>query len=130
MNQEQIINFQIIEQEAQQLNQQIQIIEQNISEIISVKESINEIQKEDVKEILANLGKKVFIPVEIKEKYFIVDVGNKKFVKKSFSEINNLISEQLEKLRITRNQISKRLEDLEKEAEKILNEIEKSKEKD
>jgi prefoldin alpha subunit len=127
MNQEQLMKFQMIEQEAQQLNQQLQLIEQNISEIFEIKTSLEEIEKKESKEILANLGKKIYIPVEIKEKHLIVEVGNKKLVKKSFSETKELVSEQLNKLDQAKMHISNRLESLQSEAERLMLEMEKNK---
>lgn len=120
MDQQYMMQFQMLQEEAQRLNSQMQMIEQNISEIGEIKESLDEIGKSEKQEILANLGKKIFLPVEVKEKYLIVDVGNKKFVKKTISETNSLINSQLEKLNIARMQITERLEALQKEAEIIM----------
>lgn len=126
MNQEHLMKFQMLQEEASQLNQQVQLVEQNIGEISEIKESLEELENKETKELLANLGKKIYIPVEIKEKYLIVEVGNKKLVKKSFSETKELISEQLKKLNTARSQISERLESLQGEAENIMMEIEKA----
>ncbi|MBR9704569.1 prefoldin subunit alpha [Candidatus Pacearchaeota archaeon] len=130
MDQQYMMQFQMLQEEAQQLNQQMQMIEQNISEIGEIKESLDEIGKSEKQEILANLGKKIFLPVVVKEKHLIVDVGNKKFVKKTIPETNTLITQQLEKLNIARMQITERLEALQKEAETIMHGIQDKKVED
>lgn len=129
MDQEQIMKFQILQEEAQQLNQQLQMIEQNIQEISDIESSLNELEKNETKEVLANLGKKIFIPVEIKEKNLVVEVGNKKFVKKSIGETKNLILEQISRLNIAKTQINERLESLQSEAETLIIDIENNREK-
>ena len=95
MNQQQIMQIQMIEQEAQQLNQQIQLIEQNTIELQDLNKSLDEIEQEESKEILAGLGKGIYLPVKITDKNLIVEVGNKIFVKKTIPETKELIKEQL-----------------------------------
>ena len=50
MDQQQIMQIQMMEQEAQQLNQQLQLIEQNVSEMQELELSLEELNKEDSKE--------------------------------------------------------------------------------
>jgi len=113
MDQEQFMQLQMIEQEVNQLNSQTELIEQNLNEIQELKVALEEIDKKETKEILVNLGKRIYIPVEIKEKSLTVEVGNKNFVKKSISETRDLIDEQIKKLLGARAQIVERLHELE-----------------
>jgi prefoldin alpha subunit len=129
MDSEQIMKFQVLQEEAQKLSQQNQLIEQNISEIIEIESSLDELEKNESNELLANLGKKIYIPVEIKEKFLIVEIGNKNYVKKSFSDTKEIISEQLMKLNFAKDQIDQRLEVLQKEAELLMLDIEKEQNK-
>ena len=124
MEQEQIIQIQMFEQETQQLNQQLQLIEQNISEMQDLNLSLEEIEKEESKEILANLGKGIYIPVDIKDRKLIIGVGNKNFIKKTIPETKNIIQEQLKKLVGGRAQISERLEALQSEIGNLMKSIE------
>src|SRR3989344_5471933 len=119
MNQEQLIQLQIIEQEAQQLEQQSQIIEQNIIEMQNLNNSLEELEKTDKKEILANIGRGIYIPAEIKDKNLTVEVGNKVFVKKSIPETKKIVEEQIEKLDEAREQIKDRLDDLREEVDQF-----------
>jgi len=122
MEKEKIMQFQMIEQEASQLNQQLELIEQNVKDIDELKESLSEINKSETKEILVNLGKKIYLPVEIKEKELVMEVGNKCYVKKKPSEVIKVIEEQIEKLNNARLEINSRLEDLEKSVEILMKE--------
>ncbi|MEK6860169.1 MAG: prefoldin subunit alpha [Nanoarchaeota archaeon] len=129
MNQEQMMQLQMIEQEANQLNQQTELIEQNLKEIEELKTGLGEIEKKETKEILVNIGKRIFLPVEIKDKNLIVEVGNKNFVKKSIEEAKELIDEQICKLNSAREQITERLHELEMNMNEMISEMSEKSEK-
>ncbi|MEK6830530.1 MAG: prefoldin subunit alpha [Nanoarchaeota archaeon] len=123
MNQEQLIRIQLMEQEANQLNQQLQLVEENVKEFRELIESLNEIG--NGKEILVNLGKKLYTKVEIKDDKLIVDVGKGNFVKKTIPDTKEIINNQIEKLSEIREEIMKRLEVLQEEINFLILEIEK-----
>ncbi len=125
MDQQQIMQFQMLEQEANKLSQQLQLIENNLSEIQGIQEGLGEIEKKETKEILANIGKKIYLPVEIKDKNLIIEVGNKKFVKKSISETKKLIEEQISKMDHAKQEITNRLEELQEEANELMLQFQK-----
>jgi len=120
MNQEQIIQMQMIEQEGWQLNQQLQLIEQNIQEIQELKDSLTEIEVGESKEILVNLGKKIYLPVEMKDEKLIVEVGRGNYVEKDVPATKEVIDDQMRKLIVGRAEITGRLEELQGEIEKLM----------
>ena len=120
MDQEKIIQIQGLEQEFNQLNQQLQLIEQNILEIQELHRCLDEIEKSDEKEMLANLGKGIYIPVEIKDKKLTVEVGDKNFVRKSIPDTKKIIEEQNEKLVLSKKDAEERLMQLQSEIECLL----------
>ncbi len=126
MDQQQIMQFQMLEQEANKLSQQLQLIENNLCEIQGIREGLEEISKPETKEILANIGKKIYLPVEIKDKNLIIEVGNKKFVKKSIPETKKLIYEQISKIDHAKQEITNRLEDLQEEANGLMQQFQKA----
>jgi prefoldin alpha subunit len=130
MNQEQIIKIQLIEQESNQLNQQLELIEQNITEFIEINKSLEEIENSNKKEILANLGKRIYISVEIKSKKLIMEVGNKIFVKKSIPETMELINEQVKKLISGKDNIMFQLESLQEKVNQLMEEFEEERKKE
>ena len=81
----------IIEQETGQLEQQLQIVEQHISDMQKINSGLDEIAKSEDKEILANIGKGIYIPAQIKSKDLIVEIGSKNFVKKTIPETKKII---------------------------------------
>lgn len=129
MNQENVLKAQIMEQEGNQLNQQLELISQNVNELNEVKSSLIEIEKKDCKEMLANIGKKIFIPAEIKEKKLYIDVGNKVVLEKTPLEAIKIIDEQIEKLEIAKNQVTEELDKLHLRVQELLNNVSKKKDK-
>ena len=120
MEQQQMIQMQMLQQEAEDLNQQLQLIEQNLSEIQELKSSLNEIGKKENKEILANIGKKIYLPVEIKDENLFVEIGKGNFVKKTVPETIQVIEEQTKKLVAGKQEVAERLEQLQKEVESLM----------
>ena len=117
------------EQEASQLQQQLQLIEQNINEMQDINESLVGIEKGS-NDILANLGKNIYIPVEIKDKKLIIEVGNKNYVKKSIPEAKEVIEDQIKKLMKTKMEILGKLQELQSEMENMMQELQKTQEKE
>ena len=125
MNQEQLIQLQIIEQEANQLEQQLQLIEQNLAEMQQLKAGLDELDKSREKQILANIGKGIYIPAEIKSKELRVEVGNKNFVKKSILETKKIIEGEIEKLNSVKQQIVEKVSGLRGQMNGLINVVEK-----
>lgn len=118
-NQEQMMQLQMLGQEAQELEKQLQLIEQHISDLNKLREGLEEIEKSEEKNIYANIGKGIFIPAEIKNKKLIVEVGNKNLVNKSIPETQEIISKEKEKLNNVKIEIMDRVEILQKEMQEI-----------
>jgi len=125
-----MIQMQMLQQEAQELNQQLQLIEQNISEMQELNLSLEELEKNDDKNILANIGKKIYLPVEVKEKELFVEVGKGNFVKKSVLDTKQIVDGQVKKLIIGKEDIIKKLEELQGKANDLMMNIGKEQGKD
>jgi len=123
--QESFLKLNLLGQEAERLEQQIQAIDQQILELNSVSGSIEEISKktDEKTEILANLGKGVFLKTELKSKELLVNVGKDILLKKTPEETRTIIEEQLEKLASGREKILKQIEKLQESMQKILGEV-------
>jgi prefoldin alpha subunit len=129
MGTEQIIKLQAMEQEIGELNQQLQLIEQSISELQLLMQSLEEIDETKGNEILVDLGRRIYLPVEIKEKKLTLDVGSKLFVKKTIPEINKTIEEDLIKLITAKREVIERMRSLQGEVEFLINEFEQERDK-
>ena len=119
-NQEQMMQLQILGQEAQELEKQLQTIDQHISDLTNLSNGLSELEKSEEKEIYANIGKGIFIPAEIKGKELIVEVGNKNLVKKTIPETKEIIQNEMEKLINAKSEIMNRVEMLQAEMQKVM----------
>ncbi|MEX0921041.1 MAG: prefoldin subunit alpha [Candidatus Pacearchaeota archaeon] len=120
------------EQQVKQLHQQLQAIESSIDEMKSLDFGLDEIQKivkeDGEKEILAPMGRGIFIEAKLLSDKLTVDVGNKTFVKKSIPETKKIIKDQIEKLLDVKKDLDKRLEELNTEITQEISEAENDKE--
>ena len=120
MEQQQLIQLQMIEQEANQLEQQMQLIEQHLAEMQQLKMGLDELSESKEKEILAHIGKGIYIPAEIKSKELTVEIGNKNFVKKSIGETKEIVVGEIEKLDSAKQEIMERIEGLQGQMSRLM----------
>lgn len=120
MDNDKIMQIQAMEQEANQLRERLQIIDENIEELKGLEESLNELEKNKEKEIFVNLGKKIYLESKIKSDKLLVDVGNKNFVKKNFKEAKEIIKQQIEKLSSSKLNFFNRIKQIEEEIKPLL----------
>ncbi|MEK6945740.1 MAG: prefoldin subunit alpha [Nanoarchaeota archaeon] len=127
-NPEQELMFKLsyFEQQIKLLQNQLEAVEQAVFELSNLNDGLNEIKNGKDKEILANIGRGIFVKAKLLSDDLIVDVGGKNFVKKSIPETKNIIETQSEKL----EDIKKELEDsLEKVNEEITRTFEEAQKK-
>jgi prefoldin alpha subunit len=115
INQELIFKFNLYEQQIQQLQQQLQAVEQAIVEASSLNFGLDDLKESKDKEILASIGKGMFIKSKIISDDLIVDIGGKNFVKKSIPKTQELIKEQIEKLERIKKELENQLEKISEE---------------
>jgi len=126
--QEYFMRVQMMGQEAQKIEEQIQLIDQQIAELTAVRESINELEKNSKenkdgkagKEILANLGKGIFARAEIKEKELFVNVGKEVVLRKTPQETIGIIEDQIQKMILGKDQFIERIQQLQEEMQTIM----------
>ena len=126
-----LLKLSILEQEANKIQEQMQLINQQILELESLKTGLEKLNLEDKKknEILAPLGKGIFVKSEIKESDLFVNLGSGIILKKKPKETSEIIEKQvkeLENLKIILSdniaQINFQLQNLVLEAQKEKNE--------
>jgi len=126
MNQEIIIKMQMIEQEGVQLQEKMQVMDQNIQEMHAIKTSLDNIESNNEGEMLSNLGKGIFIKTKILEKDIFVNAGKEVVVKKTIPETKQILDDQIQKLIIGKEEIMKKLEQLQLEMQKIIQEAQQA----
>ncbi len=118
--QEKLMKLSLLEQEANQINQQLQIIEHQIIELQILKLHLDDVEKtKEREEILASIGRNMFIQTSLSSKEIFVDVGAKTVLKKTPQEAKRIVDMDIEQMIELRNRIANELERLSKEASKI-----------
>jgi prefoldin alpha subunit len=123
--QEYFIKMQMLGQEAEKIEQQIQTIDQQISELASVRESLQALESGKQKEILANLGKGIFIKTELKGKELLVNVGKEIIVEKSINDTLKVIEDQTTKLITGKEGFISRIQELQENMQTLLMQAQK-----
>lgn len=113
-----MIKFQMYEQQIKQVQQQLEAIEQAIIEMNSLNIGLDELKGAKNKEILASVGKGIFIKAKILSEELTVDVGGKNFVKKDISSTKKLVEEQIKKLEVVKKDLEGNLENINEELTK------------
>lgn len=108
--------------ESEALEERKNFVEQQISELRNFNDELEKINARG--EILASLGRGVFVRADMKEDFF-VDIGSGVVVKKQLNEVRRIIEDQLGSLGKLGEETTKRLEELQKEFEIIINKIKK-----
>lgn len=118
--QELIYRIQVMEQHMQQMQQQSQAIESGISELESLNRGLDEIPNSEGKEILAQIGKGIYVKAKLSSKEILVNVGEGNFVGKSVEETKKLIQRQIEKLNEMKKDLEKKMEMTNQEFMKLI----------
>ena len=127
--QERIFKLSMFEQQIHQLQQQMYAIERAIAEISHLKLGLNDLVGAKDSEILAPIGRGIFVKAKLVSENLRVDIGQKTFVQKSVDETKEIISKQIEKLEEVKKELDKNLEKMNEEMTKTMTEA-KNKEKD
>ncbi len=126
-NQELMIKLGMFEQQIQQLRQQLQAVEESIIEITSLNYGLDELENSAGKEILAPMGRGIFVKTKLLSDKLTVDVGGKNFVNKSIPETKKIIENQINKLNKIKEGLNRNIEEINRELTKTIIE---AKEKD
>ena len=129
-NEDVIIRLAGLEERAKQIEQNIQIVEENSIDLEKLKLGIEEIKDSKGKEILASIGRGIFVKARLEGDEFLTDVGGRNFVKKDINDIQGLISENVDKLKEIKVELFRELEDLNGELQDTLESVESASEKE
>ena len=111
------------------MGQQMQMIDQQTIELAAVRESIVSIKESSAgkeKEILANLGKGIFVKADLKEKDLYVNIGRDVIVKKTPDETIKIIDEQNKKMADGKAVMMERIQQLQVEMNELLMQAQKA----
>ena len=126
--QQYMMKMQMLGQEAEKLEQQLQMIDQQSSDLNAVLESVQVIKEGKSKELLANLGKGIFVRADLKEKDLENLLQNSKkdtIVKKPPEQTIQVIEDQLGKLAAGKEQFVDRIAELQNEMQNLLLQVQR-----
>ena len=111
-DQELIMKFGMFEQQIKQTHQQLQAVEQAILDVNSILVGLDELKGSEGKEILAPIGRGIFLKTKLISEDLLVDVGEKNFVTKDIGSTKKIIGEQIEKLEQAREELENSLNEI------------------
>jgi len=129
-NQEILFKLSMFEQQLQQLQQQLQAVENGITELNSLSLGLNELPGSKGKEIFARIGRGIYAKAKIISEDLVVNVGENNFVKRSVPETKKMIEEQTVKLKEVGKELESNIESVSSDFTKLAQEYEAGKEKE
>ena len=127
--QEYLIKLQMLEQEASQYGEQLQLIDKQIIELDKLKEDIENLSSSKEKEMFSEIGKGIYVKGELNNSQMLVDVGNKVLVPKTGKEIKTIVDSQSKKFVEVKEEIARKIDEINQEVDNLINEIQNNKEK-
>jgi len=116
-----------LQRQSEEAEQQLRFVEEQISEMEKFEAGLQEFEESNEKEMLALLGKGVYVKSDVKEKELFVEVGAGVVVKKSAEDVRKTIGGQIKKFNQARMQLTERLEIYTIELGRMVKEIEEKK---
>ena len=116
-------------EDSKNTEERLTFIDQQIQELQTFKYNLDKIKHNNEQEMLAALGKGVFVRSQMKEDRFFVDVGAGVLVKKDSAQVISIIDQQIMKLGEMRQQTAAYFMELHRQLETLLDKI-NNKEKD
>jgi prefoldin alpha subunit len=92
------MQFQMFEQQIRMIQEQLQAVEQAIIELASLNLELDELIGKKDNEIMAPIGRGIYVNAKLISEELLVDIGDKNLVKKSIPETKKILQRQLEKL--------------------------------
>lgn len=118
--QEKIFKLQLLDQQATQLVEQTRLIESEIQELKELKKEMEIIKNSQEEEIFSEIKKGIYLKSNLKKENLLIEIGSKIFVPKSFGEVNEIIDREIEKLNNAGKEMSSKINEINKELEKII----------
>jgi prefoldin alpha subunit len=113
--QELFFKLSMFEQQIQNIQQQLQAVEKAILNMSSLSLDLDELKGGEGKETLSSIGRGIFAKTKLVSEELIVDVGGRHLVKKSISDTQRIIKEQIEKLEEAREELNKAMNEINKQ---------------
>ncbi len=110
--QELLFKISMFEQHIENLRQQLSAVEESLLYLDSINLGLGDIKNSKGKEILASIGKGIFVKAQLLSEELTVDVGGNNFVKKDIPETKKLIETQIKKLQDIKKELEEKIEEV------------------
>ncbi|MCX6742149.1 MAG: prefoldin subunit alpha [Candidatus Pacearchaeota archaeon] len=109
---EKVVELNLLNARMQELEQQMQIIEKQISELHTVYTALKELEETNTEtEMLSSIGQNVFVKAKLQDNQEVcMDVGAKVFVKKTVQEAKDIITKKTDEFIDIRENATKQLQ--------------------
>jgi prefoldin alpha subunit len=125
MNQEELIyTFGIYEQQIKNLQEQLESVNRGISDLELLNVDLEDLKGSIGKDIMAPVGRGIFIKSKIISEELNVDIGGGNFVKKSVDETKEIINSQIKKLEKVKNELEDSIKKMNSRIEELIKEVE------
>jgi len=118
--QELMMKFSMFEQQIKHLQEQMQAVEKAHLDLESIDLGLDEIKTGKDKELLAPIGRGIFVKTKLISDELTVDVGGKNFVTKDVESTKALIKKQIEKLGDVQKQLDDAMGNINEELTKLM----------
>src|SRR6056297_138457 len=107
--------FQEYEQQIQQLQQQLQSVEYALKDMNNIDLGLDELVGKKDKEILAPVGRGIYVKAKLLSEELTVDIGGKNYVKKSIPDTKKILQQQINKLKNVQEELNDKLKEINNE---------------
>jgi prefoldin alpha subunit len=125
MNQEILERAMAYQQQAEQAEQGLAFINEQIQELTGFRENLGALKSSKGKTLISSIGSGVFVKTQVLEEELFVNVGAGVVVKKSPEEVKEVIGLQLRKFQEAKTQLQAQLEMYASEMQDMIHEIER-----
>jgi prefoldin alpha subunit len=125
--QEMIMKFGAFEEQIKQIQEQTNAVEHGILELKTLHFGLDDLKGKEGKEILASLGRGLFVKANLISEEVLVDIGNQTFVKKTIEETKTTIDSQIQKLKEAQEELKKMGENINQEMTQLFMQFQESK---
>tara|TARA_Y100000310_G_C20431721_1_gene691806 strand:+ start:202 stop:609 length:408 start_codon:yes stop_codon:yes gene_type:complete len=115
----------MFEQQIRGIQEQMQAVEQAILDLSTLTKGLEDLKGKKDQEILAQMGRGIFVKAKLLSEELIVDVGGKNLVKKDIKSTQEIINDQLNKLNEVQAGLNENLEKINEEITKQILESQK-----
>ena len=118
--QELMMKFSMFEQQIKHLQEQMQAVEKANLDLESINLGLDEIETGKDKELLAPIGRGIYVKTKLISNELTVDVGGKNFVTKDVKSTKELLQKQIEKLGDVKKQLDDAMGNINEDLTKLM----------